>query len=93
MSVEYLMARTPRSFQAAVATPYGKGSAKPTRCAPYLGVADDGLARIIGEQLDALLPLVHVVGVLAEEDGAHLLRVRETIRVFGSRCVHEGACS
>lgn len=36
-----------------------------------LGVADDGLPRVLTEKLHALLPLIDVVGVLPQKDRAH----------------------
>lgn len=46
---------------------------------PYLRVADDGLARVLGKELHPLLPLVDIVGVLPKQNGAHLAKVgRET---------------
>ena len=50
---------------------------KHTHTHTNLGVADDGLSRVIPEELNALLPLVNVVRVLPKQDGAHLLpRIR-----------------
>lgn len=44
----------------------------PQQPAAYLSVADNGFRRVLFEQLHTLLPLVHVVRILPQEDGTHL---------------------